>query len=886
MKPLSHPFFILAAAGVLLPSPSYAADVILSSAAIGSGDNDANVGLSNNKTYLNAVNIQGGALTINGVNFEASSGANPSGTNYSITGVGPPHAAGSSVGGQLGSLVSNFIYNGNPGVLALNNLNVGESYTTTFYNRSWDTVNRTQNISTSGGGSFSINQDFNSPGGLNLIRYTFTAGSTTETINFSPANNNASFHFYGFSTEQIFNTTHTGGVNWSSSTWSGTTPSGVGSNAAFAALGAPTTVNLDTNATLGNVRFSGTNAWTLSGSSTLTMQADVGAYSVLSAQAGSHEISAPVTFQSAIQKSGAGTLNLSGPITFNGQRVNLGDGTLGFTSAAAQALTGEIFGTGSLAKSGAGTLTLSGPINHTGSTVINSGTLEVATNTAQTLRSTLSGSGTFLKSGSGTLTINQAQNHTGPTQISAGILRLTSGTAPLFTDNFAATGNPNTNNINYNLANRQTGTAAQQTWTGAGNVQAGNPTNVNAPSGTNGDYMLLAFGGQASLNGLPLSSGNVSGPVKINFDMFTGTATNTTDWTSFTLRSSGNAFPVAGSGELGFLYRTNTGVQIFNNGGAIADFGSTSAGDQFTFYLTDSAGTGSPFAGNGTKVVVLQGTSVLGSYALNTGMGTSYLSFGSNGTRIGGVDNLAIKNFQSNLLNPATPVSLTASGAVLELDGVSQTVASLDGVAGSQVKLGIFSHLTVSGSTDSTFAGQITGASGSLTKSGSSTLTISGTNTYTGTTNVSAGTLFLSGSLGNTAVTVNDGAELAGGGIITGTLNLKGNALLDVMTAIENSNPLDVAGITTFGSGFGIDNLTGIDWDIVANGTYTLINGNINTANLANLNLENKLAIGTLPERYAYFQNGSLQLVVIPEPSSALLASLGAMALLRRRRND
>jgi hypothetical protein len=145
--------------------------------------------------------------------------------------------------------------------------------------------------------------------------------------------------------------------------------------------------------------------------------------------------------------------------------------------------------------------------------------------------------------------------------------------------------------------------------------------------------------------------------------------------------------------------------------------------------------------------------------------------------------------------------------------------------------------------------------------------------------------LFLSGSLGNTPVTVNDGAELAGGGIITGTLNLKGNALLDVMTAIENSNPLDVAGITTFGSGFGIDNLTGIDWDIVANGTYTLINGNINTANLANLNLENKLAIGTLPERYAYFQNGSLQLVVIPEPSSALLASLGAMALLRRRRN-
>jgi hypothetical protein len=106
------------------------------------------------------------------------------------------------------------------------------------------------------------------------------------------------------------------------------------------------------------------------------------------------------------------------------------------------------------------------------------------------------------------------------------------------------------------------------------------------------------------------------------------------------------------------------------------------------------------------------------------------------------------------------------------------------------------------------------------------------------------------------------------------------------MTALQDSNPLDVAGMTTFGSGFGIDNLTGMDWDLVANGTYTLITGNINTTNLSNLDLANKLAIGTLPERYAYFQSGSLQLVVIPEPASALLASLGAMALLRRRRND
>ena len=37
--------------------------------------------------------------------------------------------------------------------------------------------------------------------------------------------------------------------------------------------------------------------------------------------------------------------------------------------------------------------------------------------------------------------------------------------------------------------------------------------------------------------------------------------------------------------------------------------------------------------------------------------------------------------------------------------------------------------------------------------------------------------------------------------------------------------------------------------------------------------------------RLAYFQNGSLKLVVIPEPGVALLGGLGLLALLRRRRS-
>ena len=49
-------------------------------------------------------------------------------------------------------------------------------------------------------------------GDLNLLRYTFTASGTSETLNF--AQTGASMHFYGFSTEQVFNNTWTSGADW------------------------------------------------------------------------------------------------------------------------------------------------------------------------------------------------------------------------------------------------------------------------------------------------------------------------------------------------------------------------------------------------------------------------------------------------------------------------------------------------------------------------------------------------------------------------------------------------------------------------------------------------------------------------------------------------
>ncbi len=420
--------------------------------------------------------------------------------------------------------------------------------------------------------------------------------------------------------------------------------------------------------------------------------------------------------------------------------------------------------------------------------------------------------GPLTKSGAGTLTLSAASTYTGATAVNAGTLALQgTATSAMLTDNFSATGNPNTMDLNFNLAGRQTGSSALQNWTPAGNTQVGNATPVQQPAGTNGDYLLLAFGASATLNGLPLSTANVPGPLKVGFDMFKGNTGNSASWTSFTIRStSGNGFPITGSGEFGFLYRANTGIQIFNNGGLLQDFGSTSGGDSFGVYLADATGTGSPFAGNGTKLVVTQGGSTIGSYTLNTGMGTSYLTFGSDGGMIGGVDNLAViksSSFQTNLLSPSTDVSLTTAGATLQLNDVLQTVASLSGVSGTSVNLGPLSRLTIDGSTTTAFNGVISGPLASIVKTGSSLLELGSANTYTAGTTISNGMILAhhAGSLGTGDVSIAAGANYLPWWQ-TGSSNIPNNFTLNGLGGFSPGG--DKAAIYADGGGGGFQEYT------------------------------------------------------------------------------
>jgi fibronectin-binding autotransporter adhesin len=558
-----------------------------------------------------------------------------------------------------------------------------------------------------------------------------------------------------------------------------------------------------------------------------------------------------------IESSGAGTLSFDNTVAINYGTAsqtrlltlggtNTGDNTFGKVIANNTSLT-------SLTKAGTGKWVLTNTNTYTGATSVNGGTLQFQSG-GSALTQTL---GALAFAGAdGTLESNKSGAGSITTNFNAFTARTTGNTG-----NIQSTGGTNgTDNI-VNI----TGTA--------GFIDRGvffGGSEFAARSATNGFVRALNYatiGGDT--NTVDVNTITAARHVKL-----TSTPASQAAISLLSLNLSGSGVSWATtSGNLTVpgIIKSGGGSQSTISGGNL-----TTASNAELVIRTDTASDSLAISSNltqgggaltksGAGILILSGSAT--SYTGQTYVNGGTLSIGAN----------------INIGAQATGATLNLRGGTLQATG---TFGLFNGTAGTNNRAVVLTNAAgfdVTSSNTLTVAGVVSGT-GSLTKTNTGTLTLSGTNTYTGATLVSAGTLFVSGSLVSD-VTVSDTATIAGGGTVD-DLILGGGSFFDLFLAVNSADSLAATNISFAAAGFGIDNLlangAAVNWGTISNGTYTLITGTLNSTNLENFGLANAYDIGG--GRTAYFQNGSLQLVVIPEPRAALLGCLGVLLLLRRRR--
>ena len=222
----------------------------------------------------------------------------------------------------------------------------------------------------------------------------------------------------------------------------------------------------------------------------------------------------------------------------------------------------------------------------------------------------------------------------------------------------------------------------------------------------------------------------------------------------------------------------------------------------------------------------------------------------------------------------------------------------------------------------------------SLVKTGAGTTNLNGANTYTGTTTVTTGRLNVNGSTAAAStVTVNTGTTLGGDGVINGDVTLDGalragqggstdrsleiagtltgntgSSMVFTITDESSHDQLIVGSVDLTNINLVIESLSDTSFTILPSGDganfltngasyYQLIDGTttgmfanvtetMSSGELYNLGLTGTQYVTTWFDQRFWVAEGSTYLVAIPEPSLTLLGSLGALLLLRRRREN
>lgn len=177
--------------------------------------NDASAGIDTTKTYTHAYNFNNTTNAIvQGVTFRGSTGGNPSRAGH-FAAIGYPSAFTADTGNVLvtngggsGILARDFIYGGNPEILAISNLVPFVEYVATIYGVCWTDLNRASTFSF-GTDRLTVNegQFGNAPRQGIRVSLRYTADSSgTALLNVTPTLSGNTFHTYGFANYEYFTT--------------------------------------------------------------------------------------------------------------------------------------------------------------------------------------------------------------------------------------------------------------------------------------------------------------------------------------------------------------------------------------------------------------------------------------------------------------------------------------------------------------------------------------------------------------------------------------------------------------------------------------------------------------------------------------------------------
>ena len=407
-----------------------------------------------------------------------------------------------------------------------------------------------------------------------------------------------------------------------------------------------------------------------------------------------------------------------------------------------------------------------------------------------------------------------------------------------------------------------------------GTMSASGTGGANSLGGSNGTLTFKLGGTNTGANTFQtaivnLGTGNATTVIKQDSGNWVISGANT--YTGSTTVSAGT-LALGATGALGNGTSNTSGLTVSATGAAFDLNGNTPTANVALTLNGTGVSSGGALVNSSATAAAYAGTVALGSASSIGGAGNITLS-----NTISGAYGLTKVGANTLILTGATngSTATTISTGTLQIGSGGTSGALGSGAVANSGTLAFDRSDSYGGTVNNAISG-----TGAVTVSGGN-LTLGGANTYLGTTTVTSGTLILSGS-------VTSNVTVQSGGMIGGTGTIAGNLLLSSGSHFEFSltNTLAVnTGTVSFGAGgFGVANLTGLD-SSVATGTYQLISGSINTANLNNLGALNAFSIGG--GKSAYFQNASLDLVVVPEPATwALLTfSLTTVMVLRRRRS-